>query len=322
MRHLDLLIQAEGAFDADAHRTMPSLLKLMRRGVSHPAARGLSEAICRSLGIQKQLDWPIAALSAQTDALNRDICHADAYWLRLDPIHLDVGMRGMFARSMALSNEESSEFNEVLAALLAPLLSEHERGFGLNFCAGRQGAYVRLQSAPNLCTTPLDEVDGRQPTAFLPSGADAKTWLWLLNEVQIGLHTHPLNDLRATRGHPPINGLWIWGGGVMQTVSSAIKAVYCNDVPAWLHHTADACGLAIHDSPRDLNTLIKSSASSPVMAVIDASEATPSILEKNWFSPLLGALCWGQLGSVTLTLLHDDAQSVTLKPQQAWRIWK
>ena len=335
MQHLDLLIQTDGSFGADldadlgAARTpaMPSLHKLLRRGKACETPRGLCEAICVALGIHKQLDWPVAALTAHAENWAEDTLQADAYWLRLDPLHLDVGMRGMFARSMVLSETEASEFNQVLASILQPLFAERGLHFELQFIAGQQGAYVQLQDTPDLRTTPLDELDGRQPTAFLPTGADAKTWLWLLNEVQIGLHTHPFNDSRISRGLLPINGVWVWGGGDsggdVQAVSPAIKVIYSSNTnqATWLGSLAKASGLESHTAPDDLNTLINSRYSH-AMAVIDARQTQPSVLEANWFAPLLRALYWGQLRSVKLTLLHDDAQAVSLTPQQAWRFWK
>lgn len=45
-----------------------------------------------------------------------------------------------------------------------------------------------------------------------PQDPSFKAWRRLLNEIQMLWHTHPVNDLRAERGLPPINSLWLYGG--------------------------------------------------------------------------------------------------------------
>lgn len=45
-----------------------------------------------------------------------------------------------------------------------------------------------------------------------PQDPSFKAWRRLLNEIQMLWHTHPVNALRAERGLPPINSLWLYGG--------------------------------------------------------------------------------------------------------------
>ena len=45
------------------------------------------------------------------------------------------------------------------------------------------------------------------------------------------LHQHPVNAERRTRGLPPVNSLWLWGGGVLpQRVSTTLTGVISEDL--------------------------------------------------------------------------------------------
>jgi hypothetical protein len=42
-----------------------------------------------------------------------------------------------------------------------------------------------------------------------------------LNEIQMLLHEHPVNVAREERGEPPLNGIWLWGGGKPPALGAA-----------------------------------------------------------------------------------------------------
>lgn len=61
-------------------------------------------------------------------------------------------------------------------------------------------AYIRVESgfglhAPSLALAQSDILE-----YFLPQGADLKRWQTLLTELQMLLHSHPVNTSRAQRG--------------------------------------------------------------------------------------------------------------------------
>ena len=47
----------------------------------------------------------------------------------------------------------------------------------------------------------------------LPGGRDAVRVRALVNELQMLLHEHPVNERRAARGLPAVNSVWLWGAG-------------------------------------------------------------------------------------------------------------
>jgi hypothetical protein len=78
----------------------------------------------------------------------------------------------------------------------------------------------------------------------LPQGAEGRRWRAVLTEIQVLLHQHPLNAERRTRGLPPVNSLWLWGGGRLPArVSSAFNGVAGDDL--LLQALARRAGVAV-----------------------------------------------------------------------------
>jgi hypothetical protein len=54
-----------------------------------------------------------------------------------------------------------------------------------------------------------------------------------MNEIQMLLHEHPVNEARASRREPTINSLWLWGfGSSCQTTSATWPQLFTDD--SWL----------------------------------------------------------------------------------------
>jgi len=93
-------------------------------------------------------------------------------------------------------------------------------GQGMEFFAPHpQRWYVRLDRLSLMRTTPLSQVIGGDVRKALPLGEDAAHWHQVFNEIQMLLHTHPLNEAREARGEPAINSVWFWGGGCSESVA-------------------------------------------------------------------------------------------------------
>ena len=57
-----------------------------------------------------------------------------------------------------------------------------------------------------------------------------KRWHSILNEIQMVLHEHPVNEAREGRGEPPVNSVWLWGAGPMPgDVDAPFQSVSAND---------------------------------------------------------------------------------------------
>ncbi len=183
----------------------------------------LEELACKKLGIERQRDWPIAPISLAASGGQPE----SAYWLRADPVHVRID------RDRLILNE-IAEPTPGEAALLCEALTAH---FGEEFSPQqlRPGAWVvRTNSRPALSTTPLSQAGGKHIDPLLPTGDDALAWRTLLNEIQMLLFHHPVNQAREQRGEPVINSVWIWGGGFLPDVAEKSPLnVLCNH-PDWL----------------------------------------------------------------------------------------
>ncbi len=270
-------------------------------------------SLCQTFGMVRQSDWPLAPLSATMDGL--DV--SDAYWLRVDPVHLEVGMRGLFLRDgLGISPTEGVD----LAAVLKPYFAAQ----GLEFFEPHpERWYLKFPEPADLSTTPLDEVRGRQAMNFLPTGPDAPALMRLVNEAQILLHELPVNQARESAGLAPINSLWPWGGGVAATPENRFDAVHGDDPD--LIALARASRIPCMDTPETLRAL-----GDPPRALVmlsprldDTSHETDwQAVERGWLLPLLRGLQTGRIRSLDLTVSRGDVLQTHLGALQSWRIWR
>jgi len=299
----------------------PALETLVARGrLELCPAEGVEAALCHAFGVPRQQDWPIAPIALEADGGKAD----DAYWLRADPVHLRVMRdRVVLAHSGALNltQQESDALTESIGAHFGT--SFHPRAL--------QPAhwYISLTNAPRLQTTPLALAAGRDIQPLMPQGEDALQFRGLLNEVQMLLHTHPVNQIREQRGELPVNGLWLWGGGIKPiTPTRSSVTLYTQDrTSAFL---ATRCGAQVRHAETHMNAAQKSL---PAIAVLDELVSSGqcgdtlgwweamSTLERDWFAPLLGSL--GRLMLDTL-ILSDPINGKTLRVSCAdvWKIWR
>jgi hypothetical protein len=300
--------------DPGALERLPGLGAVLRRGQPLPAPEGVSAACCLALGISRQRDWPVAPFTARAAGLKV----GEDYWLRLDPVCLDVSMRGPWLRAgQALEEEEARALHGLVAPILSPA--------GYEILAGQGGVlHMRCKRAPRLDTTPLDQVDGRLPTPFLPRGEEAPTWVRLLHEVQMALHEHPINQARAATGRLPINSLWPWGGGRYIPPARLPEGVW-SDLPL-LQQLAAAVDVPVAPAPDSLAQFLAAPGLRGVVALSGERDGAhaPDLLEtweQTWLRPLQGALRRGRLASAQVDLLGPGAVSRRMTPLQAWRLW-
>jgi len=293
----------------------PSLLKLLSRGEAAIHEPSLAGTLCQAFDVKQQQDWPLAPICAKAEGLNVD----DGYWMRLDPVHLEVVMGGLLLRppgNLQLSLPE--------ARALITDINLHWRHADLEILAVNTTRwYLRLPEIPNLRTTPLDQMDGAYLTPNLPRGADARHYLKLINEVQMLMHSHPVNLARESEGRPVVNGLWLWGGGNLPACKARLDRVAGDDFE--MRALAHLAGCTFTAPPKALSELDESEHALVALAPLercldDDPEAHLTQLEQNWFHPVLRQLNRGRIRHLRLDLLGQ--QAITLTPVQAWRFWR
>ncbi len=310
MRHLHLYLYLPEAPDMENQAALGSLAWLLARGQSRPALESMSQAFCQAQGIPRQMDWPIAPLTARASGLTP----GQDFWLRLDPVFLDVGLRGPYLRGdLHLPPEDT----HVLARLLTPLLAEP--GFSLHppGPSATDGAFhVRCPAPPDLQTTPLDQVTGRLPMAFLPRGKDAPLWARLLHEMQMLLHDHPLNLRRQDQGQAPVNSFWLWGGGLLPPPCHGLDRVWGRH--PLLQQMARGTGVAVADCPPHAAEALQAPGQSGLV-LLASTNAAPATWERDWFRPLARALRLGRLATLNLGIIGSPLPAGRLTPWAMWR---
>ncbi|GLS04091.1 hypothetical protein GCM10007860_12370 [Chitiniphilus shinanonensis] len=263
---------------------------------------------------------PVAPLTLALDAPGEEA----GYWLRADPVHLRANRDQLTlsdAAPLAIRPDEAAALVEALNRLLAE--------DGLRLIAPTPTRwYLCLPRDPGLETTPLHAVIGRDIHPALPRGADALQWHRLLNEIQMLLYTHPVNDARFEAGQPQINSLWLWGGGespLPSTPEAPSDTVYTADP---LVAALTAAGKGRVEPPAGVDEL-----SATGMVVLDQL-ADPAgygdayawreawlALERDWFAPLAARLRRGELEEVALTF-PELGLAVETGAGARWRFWR
>lgn len=307
---------------------LPALNALLARGKQDSCASGdWMDWLCREFGLEKQHDWPVAALTLLAENGNP----ASDFCLLADPVHLQLQRNRMVlmdADGLRITDDEATE--------LTATLNRHFAGDGLAFSSVRPDRWhIRLSSRHQIEAYPLEAVIGKNIREFLPSGPDGKFWQRTLNEIQMLLHDHPVNVMREQRGELPINSIWPWGGGVLPgKTTSPYTKVWAED--------ALAIGLAIlsgtaHAKPTKTATEWLTHAAPPAQHLIlldslrnaalhaDVHRWRENLLklETEWFAPLRHALSRGRLTRLSLTIFENNCvRTFSVTRTDLWKFWR
>jgi len=256
---------------------------LLARGRREAIAQtGVESLLCQEFGIPRQHDWPIAPISLAAAGGQA----GSAYWVRADPVHAHIERDRVILSEVAEPGPDE-------ARLLCEALSLH---FGEAFSPQpmRPDAWVvRIAEALEISTTPLSLAAGRHIDPLLPAGRDAMQWRRLLNEIQMLLFSHPVNQAREARGELVINSVWLWGGGSLPDMpDQETRAVLCDqqDWRALAEHAGAKVGTLPKKWSRDLPE--------DVLVILDAPHrhlrrgdfgawlTAMQDFEQNWLAPL------------------------------------
>ncbi|MBL3527600.1 MAG: hypothetical protein JMN27_08720 [gamma proteobacterium endosymbiont of Lamellibrachia anaximandri] len=148
-------------------------------------------------------------------------------WLRADPVHLRPDRDRLLLFNPELLDVEQAEADEI-----AGQINAHFADDGLRLETPLPAHwYLRLEKCPDLVTTSLEQVVGRNIDSFLPSGPDAAKWRALSNEIQMLLFNAQLNQRREAEGRLTINGLWLSGVGFLPSLKSILFERIIGDDP-------------------------------------------------------------------------------------------
>lgn len=270
-----------------------------------PSAQGIDRQLALfGIDPQPDQDAPVAAITRVADfgVIDND------WWIRADPVYLAAQRDGLILHpAPGLSAAESERLTAELNESLMP------EGLLLKSApAGRW--YLKPARAPRISTTPLSAAAGRNVHALLPQGEDRQLWHARLNELQILLHTSPVNADREARGLLPANSVWFWGGGRLPRIGKTPWTTIWADDPLTI-------GLArLIECPvrAPKNFSPSTSHSERELMVLDIQSGDSGTTEA--LHAVVAALHNGSCRS--LTVLRESGPGYRCWRWQRWRFWR
>ena len=308
--------------DLTCDMPLPAFSRLLGSGrLQHGPPQGTAETLAEVTGLGAPL--PVAALR-RLALRQHSGRHDDGDWLCLDPVRLRLMERTMIVddpRSLNLTAEEAA----ALALSLAPILAE----LGDLEAISPQAWNLRLAAgAPPFAALP--EAIGRAAAA-LPLDPAYAPWRRALNEAQMLLHSHPVNQAREAAGQPLVNSLWPWGGGRLPESANgagAHDALWSDDPVA--QGIARLLRIECRALPERFT-----GADTAALAIFDALEQPARVgdagawrdglarFEADWLAPALAALRAGRLDALRLLAPGDlAAAELRLHRHHIWKFWR
>lgn len=212
-----------------------SLQGWLSRGVvtRAPERRDLHDSVVESTGV---------TLPAQGRAALRmwgQTSERPTVWMAAaDPVYLEPRLDRLCLHALGGEAVSVADMRSIFDGLQERLADGSAVGFAR---VGRLG-YLRAEAPIATAERPAAYVDGQDPAAFLPRSEGAAKFRNLVSEIEMLLHDHEANARRAQAGLPPVNSLWIWGGGYAPEAGSAdLPPLYAADPLLrgyWLSHAA------------------------------------------------------------------------------------
>ncbi len=303
---------------------LPALHTLLARATTaqYPG-QDMEEWLCRAFAVDKQQDWPVAALTLVTDGGSP----GNDYWLRADPVHLRVDSGQLIladSRAFGITRDEANQLTQAL--------NSHFNNAGLVFQAFHpERWYLCLEKSPQLQTRALADVAGKNIDEYLPIGADSVYWNGVCNEIQMVLHNHPVNEAREAAGNPPVNSVWLWGGGRRPNIAvKPFAHVWTDECLA--KSVALASGAGISSLPQNAQAWLAQHLAPGVhLVVLDSLRGAAQYrdmdrwmenikeLEVRWFTLLLIALQRGELEEI---IISSGSWSFAVARKDLWKLWR
>ena len=310
----DLFLPQSLAKEVCAGLSVPALEKLLARSkVQAMPAHSLEAWLCELFAVPNSAIAPVTLLA---DGVQPE----DAYWMRADPVHLRLDRSQMILQTnVSVSQEDAQQ--------LCASLNQHFAASGMQFFAPHPHRwYVRLDKDPELTTHSVSQVEGRNSRFYLPQGKAALNWHGVMNEIQMVLYGHPINQACAERGALPPNSVWLWGGGRAVALSRPFDRVY-GDSELTMSF-ARAANIA-HALPLDANAAFDNAlyASEGLSAALRRGDfyawrESLRMLEQGCLAPLLHSLSSGEIQRITLDALQEEnSRRYELTRAMLWKVW-
>jgi len=183
--------------------------------------------------------------------------------------------------------------------------------------------YVRRDQPMATASASPEVAQGSSPEAFLPSGGEAGAHDRLQGEIQMCLYEADVNRRRVQHGMPPVNALWLWGGGfaeppLKQSPAKPLPALFTGD-PVFKGYW-QSVQAPVADWPGDLGACLKVSPSGFVAVLPNEERADGAGAIDANLSVLRRMLQRGRLRRATV--LFADGLRADRGRWDALRLWR
>lgn len=308
--------------------TAPILRSMCGRGTAQLfASVDIEIWLCQAFEVEKQMNWPVAPLTALVDALPAE----SGCWIRADPVHLQLQRNRSVLLAAPLLEPTAAE-----AAALTDTLNAHFAADGIRIAAPHPARwYINHPDAAVIPGPALSGVAGRP----LPRTQLGGHWHRWLTECQMLMHEHAVNISREQRGLPAINSLLLWGGGSKPAVpgrhfshvwsadplatalavqSGAESSIQPNTAAAWL---GTLSGKSVTAGARHL-IILEHVLHAARYGGPDPWMQSVAALEDGWFAPLWSALGKSIEALDIVATNPDQCMRMVLRPADKMKFWK
>lgn len=272
------------------------------------AIRPWQRALLKALDLQDAAaQYPSAAVTRCGDVGER----VGGFWMHAEAMHFSAGLDHLAATSLQgegrITPDERTQ--------LQPTLAAHLRASNLELCRTMNDEWlVRTERALDVRTVSPEAAVSQPLDEAMPKGRDAAQLRRLMTELQMLLHEHPVNLLRARRGLPDINAVWLWGeGSLTQSERKTLPAAFGDELYLrGIYRLNDQKVAPAVDAAAAL--------AHPVSRTVAVSDATDlDALETRWIAPLSRALSAGVIAHLELVL---DRWRIAVSRSGCWRFWR
>jgi hypothetical protein len=237
-----------------------------------------------------------------------------ATWIAgADPVYLEPRLNHVHLHALIDSDVTRAELRRLFDHLQATLADDAGLGFVRIGCYG----YVTSNSPLATAAASAAEVHGQMPNEFMPSGDEAASYRNLRSEIEMALHDHDVNQQRMVNGQPPINSLWLWGGGVAPEQGRvSCPPLFANDplVRGFWHRVSGR----VESWTGTIGACLEAS-DAGFVAMAPAADTDPRALER-CLVEIREALANGRLDRVTL--LFADGLCADVRHSDRLRFWR
>jgi len=244
VQELQRLVQATGP-----DKRYPALEMLLSRGRHfRKDAQSPDHFRFDLFGVKSDGELPVAALTRAGDAAQNP--EAQQYWLRTDPVTMWADMARVVMTSYGFADLDQFERDEIENTVRSVLLEE-----GIHLHTDHPERWcIALGEPLGFNFTPLEDALGVDMAEVMPEHAESLHWRRILNEVQIALHSCPVNVRRRNMGQQEINSVWFWGGGFIPDAArhGVFNTVYSDEPVSRGLATINDCRLRL---PAEVNSV-------------------------------------------------------------------